>query len=106
MSPECPKLNSILGTGHRRRKTIPLWNNSGKRGLHGITVCLVSISFSIDTAPDLDDYVAEPFSIYAMGESWEYFLVPGEHCLPEAVHCLCTHNTFFKMAPINDSFWK
>ena len=26
--------------------------------------------------------------------------------LPEAVHCLCAHNTFFKMVPIHDSFWK
>ena len=49
---------------------------------------------------DLDNYVAEPFSIYATGESWEYLFSPrvgGGGGLPEAIHCLCTHNTFFKM---------
>ena len=58
-----------------------------------------------DNSLDLDDYVAEPFSIYATGESWECFS-PGVDGLSEAIHCLCTHNTFFKMVPINDSFWK
>ena len=55
---------------------------------------------------DLDNYVAEPFSIYATGESWESLFSPGGDGLPEAVHCLCAHNTFFKMVPIDDSFWK
>ena len=60
---------------------------------------------------DLDNYVAEPFSIYATGESGECLFSPrggggGGGGLPEAIHCLCIHNTFFKMVPINDNFWK
>ena len=40
---ECPKLLSSLGIDHRRRKTIPLGNSSGKKWvLQGITVYLVS----------------------------------------------------------------
>ena len=30
LNEECPKLLCSLGTDHRRRKTIPLWNSSGK----------------------------------------------------------------------------
>ena len=43
LNEECPKLLSSLGIDHRRRKTFPLWNSSGKNWvLQGITVCLVS----------------------------------------------------------------
>ena len=31
LNEECPKLLSSLGIGHRRRKTIPLWNSPGEK---------------------------------------------------------------------------
>ena len=42
LNEECPKLLSSLGIDHRMRRTIPLWNSSGKMSSLGITVCLVS----------------------------------------------------------------
>ena len=33
-------------------------------------------------------------------------LVPVRNSFPEAVYCLCTHNTVFKVVPVYDSFWE
>ena len=33
LNKECPKLQSGLGIGHRRRQTIPVWNSSGGKGI-------------------------------------------------------------------------
>ena len=131
--PECPKLNSSLVIDHRRRKTITLWNNSGKRVLHGITVCLVSKISATVLWPGSFQTVSRQWPIWSRVQvlvffyrhstrsGWLHrrafqhicderelgiFLVPGEHSLPEAVHCLCALSNFFKMVPINDSFWK
>ena len=38
-------------------------------------------------------------------ESWEEYLVPVRNSFPEAVYCLCTHNTVFQVVPIYDSFF-
>ena len=38
LNEECPKLLCVQGIDHRRRKTIPVWNSSGEKGiLRGIT---------------------------------------------------------------------
>ena len=39
-------------------------------------------------------------------ESWDENLIPVRDSFPEAVHCLCTHNTVFKVVRVYDSSWE
>ena len=62
--------------------------------------------FVLDCDLDLDMYVAGPFSIYATGRELDMNVSPMRNSFPEAVHCLSTHNTFFKMVPVNYRPWE
>ena len=43
LNEECPTLLSSLGIDHRRRKTIPLWNSSGKKKISSGHHCMSDI---------------------------------------------------------------
>ena len=56
---------------------------------------------------DLDEYVAEPFSIDATGrELGKSAVVPLLDSFYQAINCISMHNTVGQMVPINNSSWK